>query len=64
MTYLLISQDASKGWTVHRDDKTLKNYGMVLVDLLTFILRTLDNSEEEYRLPLNEQQVELGQILL
>ena len=34
------------------------------MDLLTFILRTLDNSEEEYRLPLNERQVELGRILL
>jgi len=35
-----------------------------LVDLLAFTLRTLDNSEEEYKLPLNERQVELGYILL
>jgi hypothetical protein len=43
---------------------TLKSYGTVLVDLLAFTLRTLDNSEEEYKLPLTEQQVELGRILL
>jgi hypothetical protein len=34
------------------------------VDLLTFTLRTLDNSDEEYKLPLTERQLELGRILL
>jgi hypothetical protein len=34
------------------------------VDLLAFTLRTLDNTDQEYRLPLNEEQVELGRILL
>jgi hypothetical protein len=41
----------------------LKNYGTPLVDLLAFTMRTLDNSEEEYRLPLDERQVELARIL-
>jgi len=35
-----------------------------LVDLLAFTLRTLDNSEEEYRLPLDDTQVGLARILL
>jgi hypothetical protein len=63
LTLVITSQGTSKGWTVHRDDRTLKNYGTPLVDLLTFILRTLDNSEEEYKLPLNEKQVELARML-
>src|SRR5882762_9597278 len=37
---------------------------MVLVDLLAFTIRTLDNSEDEYKLPLNEMQTELAHILL
>jgi hypothetical protein len=49
---------------VHRDDVTLKSYGLVLVDLLAFTLRTLDNSEDEYKLPLNNTQVVLGRKLL
>ena len=57
------SRDNHKGWMVHRDDTTLKSYGTVLVDLLAFTIRSLDNSEEEYKLPLNEKQVELGHIL-
>jgi len=57
------SRDNHKGWTVHRDDTTLKSYGTVLVDLLAFTIRSLDNSEEEYKLPLNEKQVELSRIL-
>jgi hypothetical protein len=58
------SQGSNKGWTVHRDDTILKSYGTVLVDLLVFTIRTLDNSEEEYKLPLSETQVELARILL
>ena len=60
----LFSQGTSKGWTVHRDDVTLKSYGSVLVDLLAFTLRTVENSEDEYKLPLNNTQVELGRKLL
>jgi len=31
---------------------------------LAFTVKTLDNSEDEYKLPLNEEQIELGRILL
>jgi Orsellinic acid/F9775 biosynthesis cluster protein D len=58
------SQGQNRGWTVHRDNTTLKTYGNALVDLLAFTLRTLDNTEEEYKLPLNENQVALGRMLL
>jgi hypothetical protein len=59
----LFSQGVSKGWSVHLDDTTLKSYGAVLVDLLAFTLKTLDNSEDEYKLPLNDNQVDLAQTL-
>jgi hypothetical protein len=42
---------------------TLKSYRTVLVDLLALMAKSLDNTEEDYKLPLNDSQVELTKML-
>jgi len=56
--------DTGAAWKVHDDDETLRKYGHTLVDFLACLLKTMDDEELGYKLPMTEYQREMAQTLL